>query len=81
MPAVEQLKERPGVSLLSIVIRRRISRIFIFIHESEFVIMKNQENRLYPYRWVVLAVFMFVNLMVQLLWVSYAPITGPAAKF
>lgn len=43
--------------------------------------MKNQEYRLYPYRWVVLAVFMFVNLMVQLLWVSYAPITGPAARF
>lgn len=43
--------------------------------------MKNQEYRLYPYRWVVLAVFMFVNLMMQLLWVSYAPITGPAAKF
>jgi len=43
--------------------------------------MKTQEYRLYPYRWVVLAVFMFVNLMVQLLWVSYAPITGPAAEF
>jgi MFS family permease len=43
--------------------------------------MENQKNRLYPYRWVVLAVFMFVNLMVQLLWVSYAPITGPAANY
>jgi len=35
----------------------------------------------YRYRWVVLAVFMFVNLMMQLLWISYAPITGPAAQF
>ena len=43
--------------------------------------MNDQEYRLYPYRWVVLVVFMFVNLMVQLLWVSYAPITGPAAAF
>ncbi|MGB8213620.1 MAG: MFS transporter [Anaerolineales bacterium] len=37
--------------------------------------------RLYPYRWVVLAVFMFINLTIQMLWIGYAPITGPAAKF
>ncbi len=42
---------------------------------------KNQEYRLYPYRWVALAVFMFVNLMVQLLWISYSPITKQAAAF
>jgi MFS family permease len=43
--------------------------------------MKNQEYRLYPYRWVVLAVFMFVNLMIQMLWISYSPVTGDAARF
>ncbi|MHC1740403.1 MAG: MFS transporter [Anaerolineaceae bacterium] len=43
--------------------------------------MKSQEYRLYPYRWVALAVFMFVNLMVQLLWISYSPVTGEAASF
>jgi MFS family permease len=43
--------------------------------------MKTQEYRLYPYRWVALAVFMFVNLMVQLLWVSYSPVTGAAAAY
>lgn len=43
--------------------------------------MENQEYRLYPYRWVVLAVFMFVNLTIQILWIGYAPITGPAARF
>jgi len=43
--------------------------------------MTNQEHRLYPYRWVVLAVFMFANLMVQALWISYSPVTGDAAKF
>ncbi|MBL8079310.1 MAG: MFS transporter [Anaerolineales bacterium] len=37
--------------------------------------------KLYPYRWVVLGVFMFINLTIQTLWISYAPITGPAAKF
>jgi MFS family permease len=33
------------------------------------------------YRFVVLAVFMFVNLTIQILWASYATITGVAARF
>lgn len=37
--------------------------------------------KLYPYRWVVLAVFMLVNITIQILWISYAPVTGPAARF
>jgi MFS family permease len=43
--------------------------------------MAEKEYRLYGYRWVVLAVFMFINLTIQILWISYAPITGPAAEF
>ncbi|KXK13753.1 MAG: putative sulfoacetate transporter SauU [Chloroflexi bacterium OLB14] len=39
------------------------------------------QYKLYPYRWVVLAVFAFINLTIQTLWISYAPITGLAAKF
>jgi MFS family permease len=39
------------------------------------------QYKLYPYRWVVLALFMFINLTIQILWISYAPITGPAAKY
>lgn len=35
----------------------------------------------YGYRWIVLAVFMFINLTIQIMWISYAPITGPAAQF
>lgn len=37
--------------------------------------------RLYSYRWIVLAVFMFINLTIQMLWITYAPITGMAAEF
>ncbi len=37
--------------------------------------------KIYGYRWVVLAVFMFINLTIQMLWITYAPITGPAATF
>ena len=43
--------------------------------------MSDRSFRLYGYRWVVLAVFMFINLTIQILWISYAPITGPAAGF
>ncbi len=43
--------------------------------------MTDKTFRLYGYRWVVLAVFMFINLTIQTLWISYAPITGPAAQY
>ncbi len=43
--------------------------------------MADKGYRVYGYRWVVLAVFMFINLTVQLLWICYAPITTPAANF
>ena len=41
----------------------------------------NEKYKLYGYRWVVLAVFMLINLTMQTLWITYAPITGPAATF
>jgi MFS family permease len=41
--------------------------------------MEEQSVKLYPYRWVVLAVFMLVNIMVQVLWICYAPIATQAA--
>jgi MFS family permease len=41
----------------------------------------SEKYKLYSYRWVVLAVFMFINLTMQTLWITYAPITGPAAAF
>jgi MFS family permease len=42
--------------------------------------MADKGYRLYGYRWVVLAVTMFVNLTLQVLWISYAPIITEAAK-
>ena len=43
--------------------------------------MNDKKFKQYGYRWVVLGVFMFVNLTIQILWIAYAPITGPAAQF
>jgi MFS family permease len=41
----------------------------------------SSQYQVYRYRWVVLAVFMLVNLTIQVLWISYASVTGPAAEF
>ncbi len=43
--------------------------------------MKDQTYRVYGYRWVVLGVFMLTNIVIQMLWITYAPITGPAAEY
>jgi MFS family permease len=37
--------------------------------------------RVYGYRWVVLGVFMIVNVMIQVLWIGYAPIISDAAGY
>jgi sugar phosphate permease len=34
-----------------------------------------------PYRWAVLAAFMAVNLTIQVLWISYAPVTRAASDY
>jgi MFS family permease len=43
--------------------------------------MMAKQYQLYGYRWVVLGVFMFINLTIQTLWITYAPITGLAAEY
>ena len=43
--------------------------------------MPETKFRVYPYRWVVLAMFALINVAIQILWICFAPITGPAAKF
>ncbi|HUH95752.1 MAG TPA: MFS transporter [Anaerolineales bacterium] len=43
--------------------------------------MADKGYRLYGYRWVVLAVIMLVNLTLQILWISYAPIVTAAGQF
>jgi MFS family permease len=40
-----------------------------------------QSFRVYGYRWIVLLSFMFIAGMTQLLWITFAPITGTAARF
>jgi MFS family permease len=43
--------------------------------------MKQDNFKVYGYRWIVLVVFMFIVAITQLLWITFAPITGDAARF
>jgi len=43
--------------------------------------MSTTTFKLYGYRWVVLAGFMLAVAFNQLLWITFAPITGPAAAY
>jgi sugar phosphate permease len=43
--------------------------------------MEQTELKIYGYRWVVLLAFMFVVAINQLLWITFAPITGSAAAY
>ena len=43
--------------------------------------MEEGTVRTYGYRWVILAVFMFIAALNQGLWITFAPITSDAMKF
>ena len=43
--------------------------------------MEKTTIRAYGYRWIVLLVFMAIIFASQLLWITFAPITGPAASY
>ncbi|MBU0528225.1 MFS transporter, partial [bacterium] len=43
--------------------------------------MEKTEFKIYGYRWVVLLAFMFVVAINQLMWITFATITGSAATF
>jgi len=43
--------------------------------------MEQTDYKIYGYRWIVLLAFMFVVAINQLLWITFAPITGSAATY
>jgi MFS family permease len=50
-------------------------------NDGGFVLMENQKLVVYPYRWVILAVFMLIMAVQQLLWITFASITSSASAF
>lgn len=43
--------------------------------------MQNTDFKVYGYRWVMLSVYMLIIAVNQLLWITFAPITGDAVRF
>jgi MFS family permease len=43
--------------------------------------MSNNRYSVYGYRWIVLAVFVFINITIQILWITFASITLPASEY
>ncbi len=43
--------------------------------------MQESGVKVYGYRWVVMAVFMIINIVIQIHWVAFAPITSEASVF
>lgn len=43
--------------------------------------MEQNGFKVYGYRWIMLVVFMFIAAMNQLLWITFASITGDAARY
>lgn len=43
--------------------------------------MESTDFKVYGYRWVMLAVYMFIVAMNQLLWITFAPITSDAVSY
>jgi cyanate permease len=43
--------------------------------------MEQASFRIYPYRWVILAVFMIAVSVNQLMWITFAPVTSIATEF
>ncbi len=43
--------------------------------------MDDKNFKIYPYRWTILIAFMLVNISIQIMWICFAPITGPASEF
>ena len=43
--------------------------------------MSEENIKISPYRWVILAIYMLVVSINQLMWITFAPVTGIAASF
>lgn len=43
--------------------------------------VQNTDYKVYGYRWIILAVYMFITAVNQMMWITFAPITTDAVKF
>jgi cyanate permease len=68
------------INHLGIQVPVSTASLFVFLPDN-LNCMATENFRIYSYRWVILIIFMCVVAVNQLLWITFAPITGSAAKF
>ncbi|MFX1547931.1 MAG: MFS transporter, partial [Promethearchaeota archaeon] len=42
---------------------------------------ENSSFEIFPYRWIVLVLFMFVAILTQIIWITFAPIMNEVASY
>jgi len=55
--------------------------MFIINKKGRVTNMTHSEFKVYGYRWVVLLVFFLINALMQIQWITFAPITSEAVVF
>jgi MFS family permease len=53
----------------------------IKIKQKKMILMSKDNIQVYGYRWIVLLLFMLVNITVQILWITFAAVTVPAQAY
>ncbi len=43
--------------------------------------MNKSEIKVYPYRWIILAVYFFISVIIQIQWLTFASISSAAQEF
>jgi len=43
--------------------------------------MKNTEIKIYPYRWVIMALYVLITVVIEIQWLTFASISGVAQQF
>lgn len=49
--------------------------------KTEGSMMEQSEIKVYGYRWIILAVYFLINVLMQVQWITLAPITSEAVRF
>jgi len=43
--------------------------------------MNNTEIKIYPYRWVIVALYVMITVVIEIQWLTFASISGVAQQF
>jgi MFS family permease len=76
---LQGLTENTGRAAIGFGIPVKADTLLSFIFQ--YNIMQSATFKVYPYRWIMLAAYMLIVAINQLLWITFAPITGDATLY